>query len=139
MDRKSYTGYVFKFCNAVISRESRKQSYVALSSIEAKYVAISEASKEAVFLKDFLYKLTGINRPILMLNESQSAQKLIKNPTYYKRTKHIDTRYHYIREVVEKEIIVVKSLCTNDMIADVVTKGLHKSKHNYYILKFGLS
>lgn len=138
VDRKSYTGYVFTLCNGAISWECKKQSCVALSSTEAEYIAISEAGKEAVFINNLVKELVGLNHPIQLLNDSQSAQKLIQNPMYHNRTKHIDTRYHYIRELVEKGVVSVKYLPTNEMLADVMTKGLHKSKHIFCITNFGL-
>lgn len=117
---------------------AKKQKCVALSSTEAEYIAMSEAAKEAVILKDIVNELIGHNDSILMYNDSQSAQKLIRNPVHHSRTKHIDTRYHYIREQVNNSKIVIKYLKTNDMIADIMTKSLPTIKHTYCSENFGL-
>lgn len=137
-DRKSYSGYVFKMSNAAISWESRKQSCVALSSTEAEYIAITEATKEGVFISGFLNEILKHNEPLVIFNDSQSAQKLIRNPIYHSRTKHIDTKYHYIREIVDKGIIVIEYLPTDKMVADILTKGLHSPKHKFCVETLGI-
>lgn len=137
-DRKSFTGYVFMSNGGAVSWEARKQNCVALSSTEAEYIAISEASKEAVFIKGFLSEILKRNESVLLYNDSQSAQKLIKNPVYHNRTKHIDTRYHFIREVMSEGTIIVKYLSTNDMVADIFTKSLVKQKHEFCTTRLGL-
>lgn len=112
-DRKSYTGYIFKLCGAGISWESKKQKTVALSSTESEYMAIAEGFKEGIYLRGLVGELTGIVTKISIFNDNQSAQKLIKNPVFHKRTKHIDIKYHFIRDIVDKKLLTVEYLDTN--------------------------
>ena len=137
-DRKSYTGYVFKLSGGVISWKSTKQRTVALSSTEAEYMAICEASKEAIYLKNLLFELVGISKPVLLYNDNQSAHKLCNNPLFHDRTKHIDIKYHFVRNAVLDKIIDVKYLCSDSMIADILTKILGATKFCKFVLSLGL-
>lgn len=139
VDRKSYTGYCFKYSGCVVSHECRKQQTVALSSTEAEYMAISEASKEAIFIKNLLSELLcRENLPILLYNDNQSAKKLTENCMYHKRSKHIDVRFHFIREAVEGQLIKIEFLSSSEMPADILTKSLCKIKHYYFMQKLGI-
>ncbi len=93
-DRKSVSGYIFMYAGAAISWRSQRQNIVAQSSAEAEYIALAEASKEAIWLrkmaKDFKMK---IDRPLLIYEDNQSAIKLANNPLHTKRSKHIDVQY----------------------------------------------
>ena len=129
IDRKSYSGYVFCLSSGPISWMSKKQSCVAQSSTESEYIALSEASKEAVFLRGLLNEILNVDRPTtLLFSDSQGADNLSKNPVLHNRSKHIDVRFHYIRECVEKGTIVVKYLSTDKMPADALTKPLPGEK-----------
>ncbi|KRY44405.1 Retrovirus-related Pol polyprotein from transposon TNT 1-94 [Trichinella britovi] len=137
-DRRSYTGYVFKFGNAAINWESRKQRTVALSSTEAEYMALSEACKEAMHLKRMIEAITGLCKSVVLQSDNQSELKLAKNPVFHARTKHIDIRYHFIREAAERKDVELRYLPTEQMMADVLTKGLFKPKHEKCISEIGL-
>lgn len=130
VDRHSYTGYAFALGNGIISWESRKQTTVALSSTEAEYISATEAAREAVHLQEYLKELgfDALAR-ITMFCDNMSALKLAKNPTYHARTKHIPLRYHFIRHVIRENRLNIKHLRTEDMLADVLTKGLSGPKH----------
>lgn len=132
-DRRSYTGFVFRLGKSIVSWESRKQKTVALSSTEAEYMSLSDACKEALFLRKFLQEILGITPKVIIYNDNQSAQKLCRNSVFHARTKHIDIRHHFIRENVTNGIIDVEYLCTNDMIADLLTKPLSKEKHDKFL------
>ncbi|CAD6997394.1 unnamed protein product [Ceratitis capitata] len=102
VDRKSFTGYVILMAGGAIAWESRKQSVVALSSMEAEYVALCQGTKEVVFLRVLLSELgygEYVKGPTSILCDNQSALYMVKNPLVQKRSKHIDIRYHYIREM----------------------------------------
>lgn len=134
LDRKSYTGFMFFVGGSLVSWESRKQSCVALSSTEAEYMAMSDAAKEAIFFKRLLEEIGYSSGEAVILNvDNQGAEKLASNPVYHKRTKHIDIRYHHVREVVENGEIILKYCPTQDMIADILTKNLSKTKHNTFL------
>lgn len=139
-DRKSYTGYVFKLSENAISWESRKQRTVALSSTEAEYMAISEAAKEAIYLKNLLCELMGksSSSSVKLYNDNLSAQKLALNPMYHKRLKHIDIRHHFIREAVLNKNIELAYVPTDEMTADIMTKSLGVCKHNKFVSNMGI-
>nr|BAP68993.1 RxLR effector candidate protein [Hyaloperonospora arabidopsidis Emoy2] len=109
-----------------ISWKSQKQRTVALSSTEAEYMALSEATKEAVWLKVFLGELGEMtsDEAIKMFEDNQGSIALAKNPEFHKRTKHIDIRYHFVREKVESGEVILEYCSTQDMLADMMTKPI---------------
>lgn len=138
LDRKSYTGFIFKLCGSVISWQSAKQKTVALSSTEAEYMALSEACREAIYLRNLLYELISYNKCITLFNDNQSALNLSVDASNHKRSKHIDVRHHYIREAVSNKVVKTLYLQTDEMPADIMTKGLRKEKHYEFLKCMGL-
>ncbi|XP_058986346.1 uncharacterized protein LOC131806348 [Musca domestica] len=133
-DRKSYSGSVFFIGNCVISWESKKQDIVALSSTEAEYVSTSNASKEAVYLSRLLHELGFLQENCVPINvDNQGALQLAYNPVHHKRTKHVDIKYHHIRDLIKSNTIKLVYCPTNDMVADIFTKNLAKSKHQKFV------
>lgn len=92
VDRRSYTEYVFLLGDGGIAWESKKQSTVSLSTSEAEYCAMSEATEEAKFLNNLIYEILDKQITIKMFNDNQSAQFWSKEQMPYSRTKHIDVR-----------------------------------------------
>lgn len=139
IDRRSYTGYAFLFNGAAITWNSKKQRTVALSSTEAEYMSLTEASKEAIYLQDFLTEL-GLPREekVIIFCDNIGANKLGKNPVFHARTKHINIKHHFVREVVANGTILVDYIPTERMVADVLTKGLAREKHNWCVNELGL-
>jgi transposase InsO family protein len=127
-NRKSTTAYVFTLCGACISWKSQLQSIVALSTTEAEYVAATEAIKESLWLKGLLCELNELHDPVVVYCDSQSAIHLCKNPVFHDRTKHIDIRMHFIRDIVHKESILLEKIPTQFNPADMGTKVLPLSK-----------
>ena len=129
VDRRSYTGFVFMLANGPVAWEARKQQTVALSSTEAEYKAISQASREALFLTNIL---RGLSLEYLAkapkTNFNVNLSDLAKHKGFNSRAKHI--RHHFVRELVENGSIKMEHLGTDDMIADLRTKGLGKSSHD---------
>lgn len=138
IDRRSYTGICFTLSGCVISWETKKQNTVALSSSEAEYMAITEACKEAIYLRNLQYEITQKLYTIDIFNDNQSAQKLTENPVFHKRTKHIDIKYHFCRECVANNIVNVRYLPTAEMPADLFTKSLGSTKHYEFLDKIGV-
>lgn len=134
-----YTGYVFTLGNAAISWCSRKQRCVTLSSTEAEYVALTEGAKEAVHLKDIIAELTGADEPVVLHNDSQSAQKLASNTVFHNRTMHVNIRYHFIREKLKEGKFVLKYIPTETMIADSLTKPVPPEKLKLCVSGMGMS
>ena len=106
MDRKSTFGYYFNLGSAMISWSSRKRRSIAQSTIEAEYIAASDASKEAVWLKKLVYGLFGDKLETMVVHcDNQSCIKLIENTFFHDRSKHIDMKYHYIRDLVQRKTV----------------------------------
>lgn len=138
VDRKSYTGYAFIMSGAAVSWESRKQPTVALSSTEAEYMALSDATKEALYMRRMLNDFGKRLGAVPLRNDNIGAQKLVSNPMFHSRTKHIDIRHHSVRDAKEKGMISVEYTPTDEMPADVLTKGLSRPKHEKCVQGLGL-
>lgn len=108
---------------------SRKQTSVALSSTEAEYVAAAHASQEAVWLKQLLldFNFETCN-PVILFEDNQGCIKLSESEKSSHRTKHIDIKFHHLRDLVERDIIELKYCPTESMIADVLTKLLARDR-----------
>jgi hypothetical protein len=126
VERKSTSGYVFRLGNAAISWQSKRQPTVALSSTESEYMALTLASKEAVWLRTFLLELgLAQDGATPIYEDNQGCIALARNASvHHARTKHIDIQHHFVRELVEAGTIVLHYLETHDMVADVFTKPL---------------
>ena len=128
-DRKSTGGMVFYLNKSLISWASQKQRCVALSSCEAEFIAATAAACQVVWLKKILSQITAYNvGPVTLFIDNKSAIDLAKNPVFHGRSKHIDVKYHFIRECVENGEIVVKHVCTEEQRADPLTKALASVK-----------
>lgn len=139
LDRRSYTGHCFIKNGAVISWESRKQRTVALSTAEAEYMSLSECTKEAVHLKNILTNLGYFKQKgITIHNDNQAAQQLAMNPIISAKSKHIDIRQHFIRDMVQQNVVQLSYLGTGNMIADIFTKALPRPKYEYCRQELGL-
>ena len=113
------------FGEAAISWSSKKQPSVALSSCEAEIMAASEATKEAVYLRSFLDELgEGSKDPLSLACDNKAAIDLAYNPEHHQKTKHIERRHFYVREVVESGQLVVPFVTSVDNLADFFTKPL---------------
>ena len=129
--RRSYSGYVFLLGDSPISWSSKRQSTVALSTTEAEYIALTQACKEAMWLRQLLSELSFDQSmtATTIYEDNQSTIALAKNPVYHARSKHIDIQHHYIREKVQSQEITLEYITTDDMIADIFTKPLPGPRH----------
>ena len=108
-----------------ISWHSAKQKVVALSSCEAEYITVTTAACQGIWLSRLLAELTGAAEALATLKvDNKSAISLCKNPVYHERSKHIDVRFHYIRQCVDEGKITVEFTGTVDQLADLLTKPL---------------
>lgn len=140
LDRKSFTGLIFKLGQNLVSWESRKQATVSLSSTEAEYVGLSQASKEALYLRSLLGSLTTVeSKAAVVFNDNQSAHKIAANKMMHNRTKHIDIKYHFIRECVLTNKVEIKYMSTDKMIADILTKNVHAPKLRQFLSDLSLT
>jgi hypothetical protein len=96
------SGYSFHYGVGAVSWSSKKQNIVTLSSTEAEYVAETHAAKEDIWLRSFIREIVGKDRdPLTIMADNQGAIALAKDNKFHSRTKHIDLRYHFIREAVK--------------------------------------
>ncbi|GJY59129.1 retrovirus-related pol polyprotein from transposon TNT 1-94 [Tanacetum coccineum] len=135
---RSITGYVFMVHGCVVSWKATLQHVVALSTTEAEYMALTEAVKESIWLKGLLIEL-GVNLRSVVVNcDNQSAIHLSRNAMFHERTKHINVRYHFIREIVESKEIGVAKIGTKDNAADAFTKVVPGPKFKYCMKILGV-
>ena len=128
--RRSTSGYYFALNHdgPPVSWKSRKQPTVALSSCEAEYMALTECTQEAMFLKMLLSDVITIPEPIEINGDNQGAISLVKNPIISTRSKHIDVKHHFVRETYAAKSINVSHVGTDNNVADLFTKPITKNK-----------
>lgn len=123
--RRSITGYVFKQSGGAISWSCRKQATVALSTMEAEYMAVSAATQEALWWRGLREELHGASETVEIRCDNLSTVHLAKKEVGYSpRSKHIDIRHHFVREKLEQNIIKLDHVRTEKQIADVLTKAI---------------
>ncbi|CAH9131081.1 unnamed protein product [Cuscuta epithymum] len=127
--RKSTSSYIFTLAGGAVSWQSKLQRCVALSTTEAEYIAAVEAGKELKWLKRFLQELGFPQEEYIIHCDSQSAMDLSKNSMYHSRTKHIDVRYHWLREAIEEDELKLSKIHTNKNATDMLTKVVPHEKH----------
>ena len=127
-DRKSTSGYCFYLNGGLISWKSSKQPCVSLSTAEAEYVALALASQEAIWISKLLSDLGCYQSPIVIKEDNQAAICISSNECDHSRTKHIDIKFHYVRELVLNKFIELLYCPTDKMLADIFTKGLGQNK-----------
>jgi hypothetical protein len=145
--RRSTTGYVVMLNNGAIAWRSQRQVTVALSTMEAEYMALTEATKELIWIRTFLSELGYSNNnadsksptSTELYSDNQSAIALAKNPVSHARAKHIDIRHHFIREAIQDKIIWVQYIPTSEMTADSLTKALGREKHEKCTARMGMA
>lgn len=128
-DRKSTTGVVFNFGSGVITWMSKKHEIVALSSTEAEYIALCAAGCQGIWLKQVLVDC-GIKheKPITIKCDNKACIAIAKNPVHHGRTKHIDIKYHFIRDLVSKDVVRLEYCASADQLADIMTKSVDLQK-----------
>jgi len=137
--RHSISGYSYHFGHGAVSWSSKKQLIIALSSTEAEYIAQTHAAKEGIWLRAFVEEIRGpSNRPMTINCDNQGAIALAKDNKFHSRTKHIDLRYHFIREAVDDGKINVNYIPTEENISDILTKALPKPKFQMFVEKLGM-
>lgn len=138
-DRKSNSGFIFKLFGATISWSCRKQTCVSLSSTEAEFIALSEACKELIWIhtliQDFCMK---VNLPTTIYEDNQGCLALIQNEGSSSRSKHIDVRRCFAKDCHNRGWTKYKYCPTDEMIADMMTKPLCKTKVMKYREMIGL-
>jgi hypothetical protein len=138
-DRHSVSGYAFRYGCGVVTWSSKRQPIVALSSTEAEYIAAAHAAKEIYWLRAFLGEIgRDMAQPTIFRCDNQSTIAICRDNKFHARTKHIDIRYHFVREAVEAGHIVAHYIPTDENLADIFTKALSRYKFEYFVKLLGL-
>ena len=138
-DRHSTTGNVFLMAGGAISWLSKKQTSMALSTAEAEYISLSSASQENAWLRRLLVDIgLNVQGPTVLMEDNQGAISMAQNPVNHSRTKHIDIRYHYVRECVQDGSLILQYCPSEKMLADILTKPLPKFQFEMLRSEFGL-
>ena len=132
-DRRSISAYLIFMCGGPISWKSKRQSVVAISSTEAEYIALAQAVQEVIWLRQLLKDLGHeIKTPTIIYEDNQACINLANNPVAHGRTKHIDVKYHFLREKLMEGTFTLQYCQTKEMIADALTKSLPKLQHGKF-------
>ena len=110
--RKSTLGYVFTLAGGAVSWVSKLQMVVALSTAEPKYMAATQACKEAVLIQRILEEIGHKQEKIFLFCDNQSVLHIARNPTFHSRTKHIGVQYHFVGELVDKGTVDMQKIHT---------------------------
>ncbi|GJQ93236.1 retrotransposon protein, putative, ty1-copia subclass [Tanacetum coccineum] len=140
-DTKSQTGYVFIFNGGAVDKKSSKQSTTAMSATKVEYIAASEASMEAVWIRKFISGLgivPTINEPIKMFCDNSAALHFANEPGVQRGARHYHRRYHYVRESIALGEIKLLKVHTDDNLADPFTKALPNGKLTQHARSMGL-
>lgn len=127
-DRRSTSAYTYLVGCGPISWRSRKQQTVSLSSTEAECKSLSDACREAIWVRSLLSEMMLRPSSAIPLHvDNAGAEALAKNPSHHSRTKHIHTRYHFVRECMSSGLVSVRHVSSRDMVADLLTKPLERT------------
>ncbi|GMP64064.1 hypothetical protein CsSME_00025502 [Camellia sinensis var. sinensis] len=128
-ERKSTSGYAFMLSDGAISWSSKKQSCIALSTMEAEFVACSSAHLDVV---------THTSDPVTIHCDSMAALAYAKDPKYHGRTKHIDVRFNFIRDILAQKEVIMEHIPTSRMVADPLTKPIARDVYLTHVRALGL-
>ena len=139
--RRSTTGYVVKLAGSPVSWSSRRQRTVAMSTCEAEYVAGYKASQEIIWIQNMINDLRiktleATSTPLLI--DNNAALRLTRNPELHDRTKHIELKYHFLREMTLSGRINTQRVSTKDNLADLLTKPLPRDTHEKLVNGLGM-
>ena len=139
-DHKSTSGYIFLAAGGAITWKSKKQMTIALSSTQAKYVALSEAVHKACWLWSLFDELRyPQEHPTLIKGDNNSSILMAKNQQFHSCSKHITIWWHWVRELIKQNLVTIDSCHDPEQTANVLTKALTCLKHNKHIMEMGLT
>ncbi|WVZ83650.1 hypothetical protein U9M48_030778 [Paspalum notatum var. saurae] len=137
--RRSTSGVLYCLGRSLVSWQSQKQSVVALSSCEAGYIVASTAACQGIWLGRLLGSFYGKSAGVVTIYiDNQSSIQLCKNPVFHGRSKHIETRFHFIRDCVKGGQVTVRKIHTDDQLVDILTKALGKVRFQVLRSKLGV-
>ena len=127
-DRKSTSGGCFYLGNNLVSWFRKKQNSISLSTAEAEYIAAGSCCTQLLWMKQMLEDYGIVQDTLIVYCDNTSAINISKNPVQHSRTKHIDIRHHFIRELVENKSVVIEHVATDMQLADIFTRALDASR-----------
>lgn len=133
---------MFTLAGGPVSWSSQRQKIVATLTMDAEYIASSEAAKEAVWIRSFIndLRIPGVHiNFVLLYIDNNLALKLTKNPEFHSRSKHIDVKHHFVRKKVKEGTINTQHVDTKDNLADIFTKALPRPTHESVLQRLNLS
>ena len=139
--RKSTSGSVFTLGSGAVVWRSIKQSSIVDSTMEAEYIEACKASKEAVWLKKFytdLEVVPGLENPLVLYCDNSGAVANSKEPRSHKRGKHIENKYHLVREIVQRGDVSILKIALEHNLDDPFTKMLPTKKFEGHVRNLGL-
>ena len=139
-DRKSTSGQIFFMGGLPITWNSVKQRVVALSMCEVEYIAVSLAACQSLWISRLINELVSVKEnSVKILVDNKSALELTRNPVLHSRSKHIDTRHHFIRDCIEEGLIKLEYVRTEDQLAYLFTKSLGRVKFYEFRAKINVT
>lgn len=139
IDRRSVSGCVCKIHGCTVSWMTRKQQTVALSSNEAELAALCVAICHVVWMKRLVSDLgRPIEQAIPVFEDNQSTIRIAEDSKDYSRLKHVDTKFHFVRDLVQRGVIAIQFVRSSDQEADIMTKGLPVAAFRGLCRKLGL-
>ena len=132
--RRSTTGYLAFMAGGPIAWQSRLQTTVAVSSMEAEYMAAFAMVQEICWLRGVMFELGfELNEPTKVYMDSRSAIDLANNPVHHKRSKHISIKYHWLRQKTKRSVVTLQYVPSSIQLADVMTKALAENSYQNLI------
>ena len=131
MEKKSTSGGVFSIGSTIVSWYNKKHRSVALSLSEAKYMAASQAACEAIWMRKILVGLFSSHLDLTVIHcDNRSCIKLSINHVFHGRSKHINIQYDHLRDCVQRRIMLLQYIPTEDQDVDILTKALTRRNSN---------
>ena len=138
-ERRSTSGSAIMLFNSLVSWKSRVQKCIALSATEAEFIAASEATRETLFFK-YLLRALGIDHGTpTLLCDNQACIRVSHDPVQHWKLKHIDTRYHFVRDTVREGKINIAYINTRNNVADIFTKPVSRQILTHAIKTLGIT
>lgn len=132
-DQKSTSSGIFNVGSIVISWYNKKQRSMALISGKAEYMVSNQVSCEAIWMRKILVGLFGqMMDPTVIYCDNQSCIKLSENPIFHDRSKHTDIQYHHLRDFVQRQIMLLRYISTEEQDSDILVKALSRSKFEFH-------